>query len=329
VGLALLGLLALSSAPFGCGRPDGAAEGTQPAVTTGTTSPAGALGTATQLGGAVARVGEQSIAGEMLASVVRAQRVSPDAAARTLIDEALLAEAAIRAGALRDPAVVRQLDAARARAVIARRRDAALAQGPITDEELAAAMGEEWVDLDAPEARTVVHALVPKDTKDAEALASELRTRLLATKDQKAFLAAAEAFGKEKGVRIIAEAVDAPFSIEGRIVQRGAGSTVLDTSFSKATFALAKPGDVSEVISTQFGFHVIELLTVRPEKRASRARKIEVLAPVVVKNRVIASFEAERAQLRMAAKETTTASSADLALPRFVQSPPGAPEAPR
>lgn len=312
----LMAVLAGCRAAPSSGAPSGRAE----------PSP-GALGTSTTLGGAAVRVGDQTIAPSMVAGVARAQGLTPEAAARALVDEALLAEAAIQAGALRDPTVVRRIDAVRARTLVARERAAALAEGPVTDDEIAKAMGEEWIDLDSPATRTVVHALVPKGVPNGEALAGELRAQLLLAESAAGFLESAQAFGKAKGISVVAETIDMPFTIEGRIAQRGAGNTGLDAGFAAASFALAKPGDRSSVVATSFGWHVIELVEVRAEKRATRARKLEVLEPIIVKNRAYAAFEAKRAKLREAAHETTTATNADLGLPRAGPSP--APEPPR
>jgi hypothetical protein len=302
--------------------PDG--PSTESVGVTTSTGVKGPLGTSTALGGAVARVGAHVLDPVLVAKVAQAQQLPPEAAARVLIDEALIAEAAIRAGALRDPSVVRLLDASAARAMIARDHGAALAKGAITDEELSAAMGEEWVDLDRPESRTVVHALVPKDAKDGAALAASLRARLLEAKDQKGFLDAAKAFGVERQVPIVAESLDAPFAIDGRIVLRDASGTTLDTTFTKAAFALGQVGDRSAVVETPFGWHVIELVEIRPEKHAPRATKIEALEPVIVKNRIYAEYEARRARLRAEARESISGSSSDLTLPKFA-----APELPR
>jgi hypothetical protein len=295
-----------------------------PASSASGASSAQPLGTAASLGGVAAVVGTQTIGPDLVARVARAQGIPAAAAARTLVDEAVVAEAAVRAGALRDPNVARQLESAYARAIVARQRQDALALGPFTDDEIAGAMGDEWVDLDAPETRLTAHALVRADTNDGAAIAGAMRARLVGAKDLSAFLEAAKAFGTEKGVPVVAENIDLPVTAEGRGAMRGAGGAGLDATFAKEAFTIAKVGECSQVVKTSFGWHVIYLVAIQPERRATRETKIKTLLPVLLKNRAFGTFEARLAKLREGAHEAITAPSSDLAAPRFV-----APELPR
>ncbi len=281
------------------------------------------LGSAATLGGAVARVGSATIGASLVEQVARAQGLSAERATQTLLEEAILAEAAVHQGALRDPNVLRLLDLANARAAVARAREAALAEGPFTDDDIQRAMGDdEWIDLDAPQTRTVVHALIPKDVKDGATLAEALRARLADAKDDADFLATAKAFGAERGVAVVAETLDQPFTADGRIALRGAGGAALDKTFSKAAFALDHVGAESPVVATPFGWHVIRLTKIIPERRTSRAHKLEALAPVLLRNRAFAPFQARLAKLRAEAHAATTASSSDLVTPRFSPAEP-------
>lgn len=319
--IAPLAVAAASSTSAGC---RGAPSEPSPASSGARPSSAQPLGTAAALGGVAARVGDQTIDPDIVARVARAQGIPPATAARTLVDEALVAEAAVRAGALRDPNVVRQLESAYARALVSRQREAALASGPFTDAEIANAMGDEWVDLDAPETRLTAHALVPADTKDGAAIAATMRARVVAAKDVPAFLEAAKAFGTAQGVPVVAENIDLPVTEDGRGAMRGTGGAGLDPTFAKEAFTIAKVGECSQVVKTSFGWHVIHLVAIQPERRAARETKIKTLLPVLLKNRAFGAFEARVAKLREGAHEALSAPSGDLAMPRFA-----APELPR
>ena len=54
---------------------------------------------------------------------------------------------------------------------------------------------------------------------------------------------------------------------------------VMDPAFEAAAFSLAKPGDVSSVVKSKFGFHIIKLLGVEPQRtKAFEAVKADVIA---------------------------------------------------
>lgn len=54
---------------------------------------------------------------------------------------------------------------------------------------------------------------------------------------------------------------------------------VMDPAFEAAAFSLAKPGDVSSVVKSKFGFHIIKLLGVEPQStKAFEAVKADVIA---------------------------------------------------
>ncbi|OYD24895.1 SurA N-terminal domain-containing protein [Oceanimonas baumannii] len=98
-----------------------------------------------------------------------------------------------------------------------------------------------------PEQRRVAHIMVNKDG-DAEQKIQAILERLNAG-EEFAELAASEsddAFTGEKG---------------GELDWMEAGT--LDPAFDKAAFALANVGDVSEVVESDFGLHLIKLLEVR------------------------------------------------------------------
>ena len=263
---------------------------------TGASSTSGAIGKSTKLeGDVVARVGETNIDRATVLGVARAQHLSADDAARTLVAEALLAEAARRNGAATDPRVKQSTTAAVGKALIARFRDDALAQGEITDAELNVALtsGEEWIELDRPETRRAAHALVPKDVPDGEAIAKRLRDAVVAAPDVESFLQSARAFAATTGLpagKIVVESLGGPFTEDGRVAQHGGGTFAVP--FTQAAFQMAKVGDTSDVVwNPEFGWHVIRLLAIEPPVHASRDELVAALRGSVINARIGSKFQ--------------------------------------
>lgn len=298
-------ILALSSS-YGCtGEPKG--------TPSGPSAPAQAAA----LGGEAARVGDVSIPRALVLAVARARGLSAKDATTALIDDALLAEAAKSAGADNDANLARAHDAALARALAAKARTEALAQGDWTDAELDALTAAHKLEIDRPEARQVVHALVPKDVPGGEELAARLRERLADVKaddpraSEKAFLAAASAFALPDGKKVIAETIPY-FTREGHLLSGGD----LAKPFAEAAFALEKPMDTSGVVPTQFGWHVIRLVSILPPHVATRDEKIEHFAGELLAARVKKTWDPMLERLRAQAKIAVVATDSDLALPR-------------
>ncbi|MCU9924187.1 peptidylprolyl isomerase [Aeromonas caviae] len=104
-----------------------------------------------------------------------------------------------------------------------------------------------------PERRQVAHILIPfgKDEKAAEQKAEAVLAKAKAG-DDFAVLAKADSsdtFSAKKGGEL-------------DWFEKG----VMDPAFEKAAFALAKAGDLSAVVKSPFGFHIIKLLGVEPAK---------------------------------------------------------------
>ena len=103
------------------------------------------------------------------------------------------------------------------------------------------------------ERRHVAHILIPfgKDEKAAEQKAEAVLAKAKAGDDFAALAKAdsSDTFSAKKGGEL-------------DWFEKG----VMDPAFEKAAFALAKAGDLSAVVKSPFGFHIIKLLAVEPAK---------------------------------------------------------------
>jgi len=107
-----------------------------------------------------------------------------------------------------------------------------------------------------PETRTVRHVLVAtRDRSDAEAaaLAEELNRRIAAGES---LADVATELSDDAGSK----------AVGGLIADIPRGRT--DPAFELATFALARPGDrTPKPIKSQFGYHLVELVSIKPERQ--------------------------------------------------------------
>jgi len=218
----------------------------------------GALG-----GGVACRAGNVEISIDVATRVANAQHISPREAAAMLADDAVASQGAIAKGVDKD--VAWRIRAARARLVSDRWREEARAAGDPTDAEIADVSRDHWQDVDCPETRTVIHAIVLKP-KNAPAPANGPEVAA-------AIRAAVGDAGNEADFERIANAVQGgtqkkverlpPFAADGRIAQPGAQGG-FDRTFAAAAFAIGHAGETSNVIETSFGWHVIRLVRIAP-----------------------------------------------------------------
>jgi parvulin-like peptidyl-prolyl isomerase len=270
------------------------------------------------LGGTVvAKVGGLAIDRELVLSIAKARGISAKDAANAAIEDALLAEAAVRAKALDDPNLRRQLDAALVRALTAKLRAQALSEGPFTDAEIAALIGRH-PELSQPDARVTLHALVKKEVPGAEGIAKELRTRLLAANgddaaaSEAAFREAAKGVALPAGQELVIERLP-PIDQAGHVLN---SKTIVEPAFAKATFAVPKALGTSEVVETSYGYHVIRVLEILPAHEATREEKLEKLAPELLAARVKKLWDPLLDRLRIEGKPQLAATDLDFAAPR-------------
>ena len=271
---------------------------------------------AAALGGTtVARVGPITIDRELVVAVARAQHVSGDVALQHLIDDVLLAEAAIRNQVYDDPGARLAEASTLARNRLIRLRESTLAT-PFTDEEIAAMLPGHWVELERPEMRLVIHALVDKKTANGADVARTLQTELAAAngetpeKSETAFTAHATAFKVKPPMRIEKFAIVA----DGRFAKVN-GGIVLEP-FRKGTFDIPEVLGTSVVVETDYGFHVIRLLAKEPALTTTREQKLAKMHTDLVAARVRGAQESLLMKLYADAKVSVVAADGDLMLPK-------------
>lgn len=200
----------------------------------------------------------------------RAQLTTPERR-RQFVDNyilnELLAEQGRAKGYDRDPDVVRQIDDLRQRLVVQRvMRD--YQEAPVLGDDEIKAYYEQNQRLFSGAQIHAAHILV----KD-ESLAKRLRAELDAAPEKFEELAKADSVDTATAAR----GGDLGFFGQGRMV----------AEFERAAFSLEKPGDLSQVVQTPFGFHIIKLI----ERKDGPAKPFEE-----VKERIRVALTNQRRQ---------------------------------
>ncbi|MFQ2221311.1 peptidylprolyl isomerase [Aeromonas enteropelogenes] len=138
-----------------------------------------------------------------------------------------------------------------------------------------------------PERRQVAHILIPfgKDEKAAEKQADELLAKAKSGEDfaELAKANSSDTFSAKKGGEL-------------DWFEKG----VMDPAFEQAAFALTKAGDLSGVVKSPFGFHIIKLLVVEPAQTKPFAD---------VKEETIARLQTDKAKEQFFAEQQKMADS--------------------
>lgn len=138
-----------------------------------------------------------------------------------------------------------------------------------------------------PERRQVAHILIPfgKDEKAAEKQADELLSKAKSGADfaELAKANSSDTFSAKKGGEL-------------DWFEKG----VMDPAFEQAAFALTKAGDLSGVVKSPFGFHIIKLLAVEPAQTKPFAD---------VKEETIARLQTDKAKEQFFAEQQKMADS--------------------
>ncbi len=219
--------------------------------------------------GIVARVGDLGLTAKTIGRVAAAQRLSTEDALAIVSEDARFAALARREAPVESIRSVERT--VLARLVLERLQADERAKGAPTDAEVSEQVARRWWEFDRPAAAKTVHAVirVKKDGERAKArsLASRLRDTLRGIADPDDFIAAARAFDSE-GLELVAQELPAT-AVDGTVVPSkapapGARPGKLVEPYARAANALTTPGELSPVVETSFGYHVILLLERTP-----------------------------------------------------------------
>lgn len=239
--------------------------------------------------GAVARVGSELVASSSVGRIAASQNLAPKQALLAAISDALFASEARSSTALGVATSIER--AGSARSLLEQLAREASRSGPPSDAEVSEIVRERWVELARPAAVRTTHAVVrnvdPKKAAAARLVAERLAEAVKATGTAEEFMRVAREVPHE-GFELRAEALN-PVTADGRTFERRDGGFVprgtFDVDFARAANQLTSAGQVSPVIQSRFGFHVIRLEEHLPGVSVPKTELATMLEPEVLSRR--------------------------------------------
>lgn len=230
--------------------------------------------------GVAARVGSEDVPLATVQRIVSALGVTPRAARDLAIVDALFAQGARATSPSEKLAVAER--GVHARVLLEEFRERARAAGPATDAEVEALTKERWIELDRPPAVRVTHVVVlakkPEDRPAGRAIAERVAEALKGATKSDDFEKRVQGLGT-KEIPVKVERLS-PVTTDGRMFELAVAGRPptemggLDEGFTKASHALKNPGDLSPIVETPFGLHVIFLEErIAPEQPSLEERR--------------------------------------------------------
>ena len=249
---------------------------------------------AASLGDDVARVGTTSVPGALIASMARGSGEGPRKVLDGVVADALAASAATSGGYASPEAIRFATDASLARRLVRAVAKETAAEGPPKPEEL--------------ESVRVVHALVRRTSRvpelRAQAVAHAIRRAVEGAPSPDDFEARASAT-PHADAQVVVQSVPA-FLADGK---SPSGDETFDSSFVAAAFELRTPGQLSPVVESTFGWHVIYLVGRSPADVSADADRAATLARAVEQMRARDWIESH---LRVSGQRIELSTAADV-----------------
>jgi hypothetical protein len=265
-------------------------------------------------GGVAARVGDVALPSSLVGEVAAAQHTDARSACDRLVDDALAAQgekAALGSNEDSAPSVTWAITSILGRTVAERVRADALAAGAPTDAEIAELSRVHQADVDAPEEVLVAHVVVRRPAKDSQTTAA----RALAAQ------IAAATSGATTEAEFEARAGAVPRGPLEVVIQRvpafPADTLALDPAFVRGAFALKKPGDLSGIVESSAGWHVIRLVERIPPKFVPVVERRSLFADEAVRNRAQRALD-QMLQARRASRSVSILPDAEARMAELV-----------